>query len=118
MPVTAALTMDAVVTLTDAQLEAIARRVAELLADQRPSEPPESLTVAQAAELAGVSTRTIRNWLSAGKLPRTASRIARADLMARLAVPARAPRRARTPKRPDAVGTFTELARDGSRTRS
>ena len=110
--------MDLVVTLTDAQLEAIAHRVSELLADQRPSEPPELLTVAQAAELAGVSTKTIRNWLSARKLPRTGSRIARADLMALLAGPERTPRRARTPKRPDAVGTFTQLARDGGRSRS
>jgi hypothetical protein len=60
VPVTAALTMDAAVTLIDAQLEAIARRVAELLADHRPSEPSELLTVAQAAQLAGVSTKTIR----------------------------------------------------------
>jgi len=89
--------MDLTVTLTDAQLEAIAPRVAELLADRRASEPvPELLPVAPAAQLAGVSAKTIRNWLSTGKLPRTGSRIARTDLMALLAGPQRSmPRRAR-----------------------
>jgi hypothetical protein len=54
--------MDVVVTLTDDQLEAIAQRMAELLADQRASVPaPELLTVAQAAELAGVSVKTVRS---------------------------------------------------------
>jgi len=78
--------MDLTVTLTDAQLEAIAVRLAELLAD-RPSAPaPELLTVAQAAELAGVSAKTVRNWLSAGRLARHgkphAPRVARAELLA------------------------------------
>lgn len=63
--------MDLVVTLTDAQLEAIAHRVAELLSDRLASEPaPELLTVSQAAELAGVTRKTIANWLSAGRLRR------------------------------------------------
>jgi excisionase family DNA binding protein len=63
--------LDLTVTLTDDQLEAIAHRVAELLADRRASEPaPELLTVSQAAELAGVTRKTIANWLSAGRLRR------------------------------------------------
>jgi len=63
--------LDLLVTLTDAQLEAIAHRVAELLAEGRASEPAaELLTVSQAAELAGVTRKTIANWLSAGRLRR------------------------------------------------
>ena len=63
--------MDLTVTLTDDQLEAIALRVAEMLADRGASEPaPELPTVAQAAELAGVGAMTVRNWLSAGRLTR------------------------------------------------
>jgi hypothetical protein len=61
--------LDLTVTLTDEQLEAIAHRVAELLADQLPFEPAsELLTAAQAAGIAGVSAKTIRNWLSAGPI--------------------------------------------------
>jgi hypothetical protein len=77
--------VDLTVILTDEQVEAIALRVADLLADRLASERvPKLLTVAQAAELAGVSAKTIRNWISAGRLSRhgapRAPRVARGEL--------------------------------------
>jgi len=111
--------VDLTVTLTDDQLEPIAIRVAELLADRQSSEPAaELLTVAQAAELAGVSATTVRNWLSAGRLTRQGvpggPMVARADLMTLLAGPPRTRTSPRTtlPKRGRPAGTFTALARD------
>jgi hypothetical protein len=111
--------VDLTVTLTDDQLEAIALRVAELLADREASEPvPELLTVSRTAELAGASVKTVRNWLSSGRLTRHGPPrhpiVARAELMALLAGPQRtAPHRARAPKRPEAAGKFAGLARRG-----
>ena len=112
--------MDLVVTLTDAQLEAVARRVAELLADRRPAEPSERMTVAQAAELAGVSAKTVRNWMSAGRFVRYGAprspRVARAELLAVInPLPvsdghtARPRRGVRPRTRP---GTFARMARE------
>jgi excisionase family DNA binding protein len=96
-------------------------RVAELSADRRAPEPaPELLTVAQAAELAGVSVKTVRSWLSNGRLTRHGPPrhpvVARSELLALLAGPPRSRtlRRARTPKRGQPAGTFTGLAREGS----
>ncbi len=52
--------MDLTVTLTDDQLEVISHRVAELVIDRQAPEPaPESLTVAQAAEMAHVTASTV-----------------------------------------------------------
>jgi hypothetical protein len=113
--------VDLTVTLTDAQLEAIAHRVAELLADQRPSESsPELLTVAQAAKLAGVSEKTVRNWLSTHRLtrhgaPRT-PRVARGELLALInqqPVSDGRTARPRRPRRPQTgPGTFARMARE------
>lgn len=56
-------------TLTDEQVEQIADRVAAKL---KAESLPEVLTVSQAAEIAQVSTETVRRWVAAGILPKIA----------------------------------------------
>jgi excisionase family DNA binding protein len=106
-------------TLTDEQLRELAVLVADELQarpDGTPGPPPDLLTIAQAAELAGVTPKTISNWLSAGRLSRhgVARRplVSRAQLEALLA-PEGPRRRTRIARRGAARGasTFTELAR-------
>jgi excisionase family DNA binding protein len=65
--------------LTDDQLDELAQRVAEILACREPE--PDLLTLDQAASMAGVSPRTISNWISAGRLERHG--VARKPLVAR-----------------------------------
>lgn len=108
------------VTLTDDQLEAIARRVAQMLADRRALGPaPEFLTLARAAELARVAPKTIGNWLFAERLPRHGEpgrpRVARAELLAMIDPPPSADGRTPRPRRPGrpraSSGAFARLAR-------
>jgi excisionase family DNA binding protein len=111
--------LDITVTLNPDQLEAIARHVAELLrADARRAEdraPERLVTVATAARALGVSERTIRREVAAGRLP--AQRIGRAvrvDLTSLGGVlpvgDSPAPRRPRP--RPTS-GEFSSMARRG-----
>jgi len=61
--------VDLVITLTNAQLEAIAHRLAELLTDRKAPEPvPEWLTVAEAATLGRLTAKTVYRWRFEGKL--------------------------------------------------
>jgi hypothetical protein len=107
-------------TLTDGQIEELAQRVAEILADRAPSEPSEQLTVAQAAALAGVSTKTVRNWMSAGRLVRhgapRAPRVARDELLAVIdpqpRSEGRAARKRRRVRPQTAARTFARMARE------
>lgn len=70
----------------------IAARIAERLKPAAPapyvSEGPELLTTYKAAELASVSTKTIRNWVAQGKLRRLQAgrclRVDRRELLALL----------------------------------
>jgi hypothetical protein len=113
--------VDLTVTLTDDQLEAIAHRVAELLADRQATEPASGLlTPAQAAEVAGVSAKADRNWLSARRLVRHGVRghpmVSRAELAALLGLassrtaPEGAPQISARRRR-NADGYFTTLAK-------
>jgi len=108
-------------TLDDAQLEVIARRVADILqarAGGTPDPSPDLLTVARAAELAGVTPKTISNWLPAGRLTRhgVARRplVSRAELE-RLLAPEGPRRQTRAVRRGAARGssTFAGMARSG-----
>lgn len=64
--------MDVTITLTEAQLDAIAERVAARMeasgASRGTPAPAEALTVAEAAAWAGVSERTIRRAVAEGRL--------------------------------------------------
>ena len=109
--------MDLVVTLTDAQLEAIAHRVAELLAAERPSEPAaEWLTVAEAAALARVTAKTIYRWRSEGRLTADGSTgralIDRPELEALLAAGPKLQARTAKPGRRAPSDVFARMARD------
>jgi Helix-turn-helix domain len=107
-------------TLADDQLEEIAQRVAEILAAREPTSPtPDLLTVAQAAEVAGVSPKTIANWLSGGRLTRCGAPrsplVDRAELQAFLDPEGRRQtrtvRRTRPGKPRPASGAFAQLAK-------
>jgi len=112
--------VDLTITLTDAQLEQIAEREAVVLTDRAPSEPVRDLlTVAHAAQLAGVSPKTVHNWLSAKRLRRLGVRgrplISRVEIVALIA--AKPARRARNRGKPEHArarapeATFSDLAR-------
>jgi len=115
--------MDLTVTLTDDQLEEIAQRVAAILGErERPEAPSERLTVAQAAQMAGVAEKTVRNWLWEHKLTRFGGNrrplVLRSELESLIdqkpARRARSPRKTRGRGARGPAGTFADLARSKS----
>ena len=112
--------MSLTITLTDDQLDVVAKRVLELLkADQRPPTDPDLVSVDRAAELAGVAPKTIANWVSGGRLTRHGvprkPLVSRAELLALLAPasPSEPPRaRAAVGRAP--AGVFSLEARRSS----
>lgn len=115
--------MNVTVTFTDAQLDEIAHRVAAILSQNAPPNTArEHLPVAEAALMAGVAPKTLRNWLYQGKLPRYGTNrhplVSRADLEALIApsapeLPDPAPKRPSAGKRRPADPFFADLARSG-----
>lgn len=109
------------VRLDPADLETLAQRVAELLADRTPvaapGPAPDMLTVPQAAALLGVTPKTVTNYLSAGRLARGG--VPKRPLVSREEVEALArgearPRPAQRVRRPGPAGeAFTRRARRG-----
>jgi hypothetical protein len=113
------------ITLTDAQLddlaEVLADRVAGILAARRGGDALELIDDREAAELAGVSPRTIANWRSRGRLTRFGipgrPRVSRAEvleLMAPQAPPMNRAGESRKPvgRRRRSEGHFAALARN------
>lgn len=107
-------------TLTDDQLEQIAERVAEILADREPA--PEMMTFGEAGQMAGVSPRTVANWCS-GASPRLTRYgvprrplVSRAELLALVSPPAPVvagkPHRPASTRRRKTDGYFRALAKD------
>jgi hypothetical protein len=110
--------------LTDDQLRQIASAVASLLREEQSTAPPPMLGLDEAAALAGVTPRTISNWISRGRLTRYGvprrPLVARDELLALLApapiAPSRTPRvPSGPPRRRKPTGHFTQLAREQQR---
>lgn len=107
--------------LTDDQVRQIATVVASLLDEERGATSPDLVGLDEAAALAGVSSRTIGNWCSRGRLTRYGvprrPLVDREELLALLSppvvAPGRTPRvRSGPPRRRKAEGHFTQLARE------
>ena len=58
------------VVLDEAAVDAIADAVADRVLERLDTREPPFLTVAEAADLAGVSTATVRRWIRSGRLTR------------------------------------------------
>lgn len=115
---TSALTLS--VSLTDDDLDALAERVATILAARSMDAAPagDHLAVPAAAALLGVSPKTVRNYLASGRLTRHGAPrrplVARVEVeaMARGEARARPAERVRRPSRArPAERTFTARAR-------
>jgi hypothetical protein len=110
------------IVLDAQQVEAIARSVLELIGEpeQPTAETTDLISVAQAAELAGVAPKTITNWLSSGRLTRHGAPrrplVSRDEVLTLLA-PASPPegrsaRQTRPAKRRPSAGAFSRAARE------